>query len=296
MLALLHFVNSDCVLRESQYRTLVHFASKSKITPSSPADRPGSLGGPRVEAAALDGTPSHSSHISSVPKIPFAQSDGHFDIADSSHVNVSVGSKSSSAITTTTIRRSEENLISSADLSSPTRSLLRWFKGGYPFASSPRVPLGPKMAATGSIPSWLGPASVLVPVRPGKRHVPLALNQVAEGEVMAAFTPQQVGEYLVDVRVKDTRIPGSPFRCYVYDSQEIRVGTIPNGIVGRPVEFEIDGSTAGSGNLEILVNGGHVTSYVRNLGQQRFLASFVPHSAIRHMVEMRFNGEKVPGE
>lgn len=58
----------------------------------------------------------------------------------------------------------------------------------------------------------------------------------------------------------------------------------------------VDGSTAGSGNLEILVNGGHVTSYVRNLGQQRFLASFVPHSAIRHMVEMRFNGEKVPGE
>lgn len=58
----------------------------------------------------------------------------------------------------------------------------------------------------------------------------------------------------------------------------------------------VDGSTAGSGNLEILVNGGHVTSYVRNLGQQRFLASFVPHSAIRHVVEMRFNGEKVPGE
>nr|XP_045601850.1 filamin-A-like isoform X1 [Procambarus clarkii] len=130
---------------------------------------------------------------------------------------------------------------------------------------------------------------------PGKRMVPVATNDTSDGDVMAAFTPLEVGEYLVDVRVGDARVPNSPFRCYVYNSQEIRVGAIPNGIVGRPVEFEIDGSSAGSGNLEILVNGGHVTSYVRNLGQQRFLASFVPHSAIRHTVEMRFNGEKVPG-
>lgn len=58
----------------------------------------------------------------------------------------------------------------------------------------------------------------------------------------------------------------------------------------------VDGSGAGSGNLEILVNGGHVTSFVRNLGSQRFLASFVPHEALSHLVEMKFNGEAVPGE
>jgi hypothetical protein len=48
--------------------------------------------------------------------------------------------------------------------------------------------------------------------------------------------------------------------------------------------------------LEILVNGGHVTSFVRNLGNQRFLASFVPHEALSHLVEMKFNGETVPGK
>lgn len=58
----------------------------------------------------------------------------------------------------------------------------------------------------------------------------------------------------------------------------------------------VDGSQAGSGNLEILVNGGHVTSFVRNLGNQRFLASFVPHENLSHHVEMKFNGEPVPGE
>lgn len=58
----------------------------------------------------------------------------------------------------------------------------------------------------------------------------------------------------------------------------------------------VDGSRAGSGNLEILVNGGHVTSFVRALGSQRFLASFVPHEAVTHLVEMTFNGEVVPGK
>lgn len=59
--------------------------------------------------------------------------------------------------------------------------------------------------------------------------------------------------------------------------------------------FAVDGSRAGSGNLEILVNGGHVTSFVRTLSSQRFLASFVPHEAVTHLVEMTFNGESVPG-
>jgi filamin len=58
----------------------------------------------------------------------------------------------------------------------------------------------------------------------------------------------------------------------------------------------VDGSHAGSGNLEILVNGGHVTSFVRDLGAQRFLASFVPHEAGAHLVEMAFNSEQVPGK
>lgn len=58
----------------------------------------------------------------------------------------------------------------------------------------------------------------------------------------------------------------------------------------------VDGCNAGSGNLEILVNGGHVTSFVRALGSQRFLASFVPHEAVVHLVEMTFNGEIVPGK
>lgn len=58
----------------------------------------------------------------------------------------------------------------------------------------------------------------------------------------------------------------------------------------------VDGSRAGSGNLEILVNGGRVTSAVRALGSQRFIASFTSHEAGKHTVQITFNGETVPGK
>lgn len=44
-----------------------------------------------------------------------------------------------------------------------------------------------------------------------------------------------------------------------------------------------------------MVNGGRVTSEVKSLGNHRFLASFVPHTATLHVVEMKFNDELVPG-
>ncbi|XP_017783791.1 PREDICTED: filamin-A-like isoform X1 [Nicrophorus vespilloides] len=75
----------------------------------------------------------------------------------------------------------------------------------------------------------------------------------------------------------------------------VKVQPVPDGTLGQPVEFEIDGSGAGSGDLEILVEGGKVTSSVRSLGGQRFKAAFTPHQALPHRVDIRFNGETVPG-
>ncbi|XP_029670419.1 filamin-A-like isoform X2 [Formica exsecta] len=110
------------------------------------------------------------------------------------------------------------------------------------------------------------------------------------------ITAEEVGEHIIQVLVNGQHINGSPFRSQAYNARAIQVESIPNGVVNQPVEFEIDGSRAGSGNLEILVNGGHVTSFVRALGSQRFLASFVPHEAVTHLVEMTFNGEVIPDE
>nr|XP_023019237.1 filamin-A isoform X3 [Leptinotarsa decemlineata] len=78
-------------------------------------------------------------------------------------------------------------------------------------------------------------------------------------------------------------------------ASSVRVQPVPDGVLGQPVEFEIDGSGAGSGDLEILVEGGRVTSSVRSLGGQRFKAAFTPHQALPHRVDIKFNGETVPG-
>lgn len=51
---------------------------------------------------------------------------------------------------------------------------------------------------------------------PGKRVVPVSTDETSGGEVVAAFTPLEVGEYVVDVRVGSVRVPGSPFRSVTY--------------------------------------------------------------------------------
>ena len=58
--------------------------------------------------------------------------------------------------------------------------------------------------------------------------------------------------------------------------------------------FSVDGRGAGFGNLEIIVNGGRVTSHVHTISKEQFKANFIPHDPGRHRVDVKFNGEKVP--
>ncbi|KMQ96133.1 filamin-a-like isoform x1 protein, partial [Lasius niger] len=147
---------------------------------------------------------------------------------------------------------------------------------------------------TFSVNSGVDPNKVSVTVTgPSGKTVPVQRSKLRG--LTYTITAEEVGEHIIQVLVNGQHIKGSPFRSQAYNARAIQVGSIPNGVVNQPVEFEIDGSRAGSGNLEILVNGGHVTSFVRALGSQRFLASFVPHEAVTHLVEMTFNGEVIPG-
>ncbi|KAK0179966.1 hypothetical protein PV327_005658 [Microctonus hyperodae] len=138
-----------------------------------------------------------------------------------------------------------------------------------------------------------GNKAVVTITGPGGRQIPYQKTTLRG--YTYTITADEIGEYTIQITVNGQHIKGSPFRSQAYDAKAIRVENVPDGVVNQPVEFEIDGSRAGSGNLEILVNGGHVTSFVKALGSHRFLASFVPHEAVTHLVEMTFNGETVPG-
>ena len=58
----------------------------------------------------------------------------------------------------------------------------------------------------------------------------------------------------------------------------------------------VDASLAGSGNIEIRVNGGRVACSVENCGNHCFLASFVPEDLQTHLVDMTFNNQQVEGK
>ncbi|VDK75537.1 unnamed protein product [Litomosoides sigmodontis] len=111
------------------------------------------------------------------------------------------------------------------------------------------------------------------------------------------WKPVEAGEHSIDVRLFNQSVYESPFVCNVGDPDLVTVRNMPEFInadeLFRDYTFEIDASAAGSGNLEIMINGGRVACRVRELGGRHYLASFTPTQAMTHIVEMRFNGESV---
>ena len=48
--------------------------------------------------------------------------------------------------------------------------------------------------------------------------------------------------------------------------------------------------------MEIIVNGGRVSCHVaKSDSDEKFTANFIPHDAGRHRLDVKFNGDKVPG-
>lgn len=59
--------------------------------------------------------------------------------------------------------------------------------------------------------------------------------------------------------------------------------------------FVVETSQAGPGNLEVTVNGGRVPTSAQAQGQHTYAISFTPREPTEHTVDLRFNGQDVPG-
>ncbi|KAE9548441.1 hypothetical protein FO519_008349 [Halicephalobus sp. NKZ332] len=123
--------------------------------------------------------------------------------------------------------------------------------------------------------------------------------QIDESTFRIEWKPIEAGEHLIDVRLYDQSVYESPFICNVGDPDLVSVRKIPQFIDTRNLNkdhnFEIDATAAGSGNLEIVINGGRVACRVRELSPREFIASFTPTQRVPHVIEMKFNGEHVRG-
>uniref|UniRef100_A0A0K0D3H2 Vitellogenin n=1 Tax=Angiostrongylus cantonensis TaxID=6313 RepID=A0A0K0D3H2_ANGCA len=134
-------------------------------------------------------------------------------------------------------------------------------------------------------------------------------------------------EHSIDVHIFDQRVQDSPFLCNVGAPEKVVVRAVPRRIltkdlhsehsfesesnrniradaksdlcecsgVGRNMGVLVDASSAGSGNLEIMINGGRVPCRVREIVSRQYKAVFTPTQNITHTIEMRFNGEEVAG-
>ncbi len=82
-----------------------------------------------------------------------------------------------------------------------------------------------------------------------------------------------------------------------YDASKVLVSSIPWGTIGKAVEFTVDASKAGEGNLEITISarGRNIPTQVHPQGSARFVVGFVPLEGIDHIINITFNKEHVPG-
>ncbi|XP_057668388.1 filamin-A isoform X2 [Diorhabda carinulata] len=130
---------------------------------------------------------------------------------------------------------------------------------------------------------------------PGGQAVPTQVQPLGSGQFRAEFVPRVVGEHRVNVSVSGVPTVGSPYAAKVYDVQAIKIKEAASGIVGKPVTFLVETSQAGPGNLEVTVNGGLVPTSAQAQGPHTYAISFTPREATVHSVDLRFNGQDVPG-
>lgn len=121
-------------------------------------------------------------------------------------------------------------------------------------------------------------------------------NAKGRHEIHCTLRPVEIGLHLIHVRHAGHLLTGTPHVLKTFDAGQVLVRPAISGCLGKPVEFVVDASAAGEGNLEIAVHshGRNVLTQVYSLGGAKFRVEFVPERAEPHVVSIAFNGQKVP--
>lgn len=127
---------------------------------------------------------------------------------------------------------------------------------------------------------------------PCKKMVRCTMTCIGNGVYRVEYTPIEVGEYCIEVIYDCMAVPCSPFTSKAYDASAIRCCPVPLGFVDKPVEFNVDVSRAGEGQLEITVDYGGVPNTARPIDKGQFAVTFTPRDARPHVVQITFNGEQ----
>jgi len=72
---------------------------------------------------------------------------------------------------------------------------------------------------------------------PGNKPVAPTVTGDSSSGYKIAFTPSEVGDHLIDVKVAGDSIPPCPFMTKVYDAKNVIINDINTGTVSKPVFF-----------------------------------------------------------
>jgi filamin len=72
---------------------------------------------------------------------------------------------------------------------------------------------------------------------PGNRAVAPTVTGDSSSGFKVSFTPSEVGDHLIDVKVAGDSIPPCPFMAKVYDANNVKISDINTGTVSKPVFF-----------------------------------------------------------
>ena len=89
---------------------------------------------------------------------------------------------------------------------------------------------------------------------------------------------------------------GGSFSVQTYDIHRVIVSDIPHFLIfNQTVQFTVDVSKAGEGQLEVKINDGSVPNQMKALGNNIFQFTFLPIENELHQISITFNGEQLPG-
>lgn len=133
-------------------------------------------------------------------------------------------------------------------------------------------------------------------IGPGTIPVQHRVVNISSDKFRVYFTVSVVGTYSFEVYLKDDVSSKQYFNAKAYDTNRIQVSDVPQSCcLNENCTFQVDASRAGEGQLEIAVNDGDVPNQVVVQGNGKCQVSFKPESTLPHVVDIKFNGQNVPG-
>lgn len=133
---------------------------------------------------------------------------------------------------------------------------------------------------------------VCVGVRsPSGRSVPVNIARAGADCHRVDFVPTEIGPHEVIVTYEGLPVLGTPFTIMACDPEAILVSSVSCILLGNPVEFNVDASKAGPGDLEIQVNKGAIPSKADKISAANYNVTFIPPVAGKYITDIQFNGK-----